>query len=331
MKASQRQHKILAMIPRAPGSISTTEIRNQLRLMGVDLPHWKLIRDLNNLEKKYDLGVDRTSLPFEWCFRDSTVFSFEPTPGNDSSDVALGLLCLIAKRFLPASLLNTLPPPFSDNEVDDGPDNFGPRLHELKKVAFLPDSLPLDSPDLNLDVLGEVARALKLQRQVLLDYRKEADDSRELIIVEPIRIQYYQGLLWLIAVSEVLHDTRRYALSRVERAVCLEMNAPLPAGNAELSYANETEPTVNFRALCERAHMRNLLEVSIGSNQQTDDVNDEFFHLSVTVSFDRSFQDWLLAKSPYLDVLEPVWLRSWLQQKLRRSLLRSESYEVELG
>lgn len=331
MKASQRQHTILAMIPRAPESISTTEIRNRFRAMGVNLPHWKLIRDLNNLEKKYDLGVDRTTLPFEWCFRDSTVFNFEPSPGNDSSDVALGLLCLIAKRFLPASLLNTLPPPFSGNEVDDGPGDFGPRLHELERVAFLPDSLPLNSPDLDSDAIGEVARALKLQRQVLLDYRREADDHGELIIVEPVRIQYYQGLLWLIAISGEHYDTRRYALNRVKRAVCLEMNAQTPAGSAELSYPSETEPSVNFRALCERAHMRNLLEVSIGSNQQTDDVNDEFFHLSVTVSYDRSFQDWLLAKSPYLDVLEPVWLRSWLQQKLRRSLLRSESYEVELG
>lgn len=331
MKASQRQHKILAMIPRAPESINTSEIRIRLLSMGVELPHWKLIRDLNILEKKYDLGVDRTSLPFEWCFRDSSVFRFEPSPGNDSSDVALGLLCLMAKKFLPASLLNTLPPPFSGNEGNDSPDDFGPRLHELRKVAFLPDSLPLNSPDLSPDAVGEVARALKLQRQVLLDYQMETDDTRELCIVEPVRIQYSQGLLWLIAVSEMLHDTRRYALNRVCRAVCLEMNARPPAWADELSNTSEPEPTVNFRALCERAHMRNLLEVGISPDQQIDDVNGEFFHLKATVLFDRNFEDWLLARAPYMDLLEPAWLRSWLQQKLRRSLLRSESYEVELG
>ena len=80
---------------------------------------------------------------------------------------------------------------------------------------------------------------------------------------------------------------------------------------------------VFLRLRCDRPTLNHSVESPLGADQLTEDIDDSAFEMSVAVGDTQDLQWWLVAQAVHCDILEPVCLRSEIEEILSKGFKRT--------
>ena len=85
-----------------------------------------------------------------------------------------------------------------------------------------------------------------------------------------------------------------------------------------------SEQPVELYLRCDKPALLQLLESPLSENQKISNCTDDNFEVQVTVQDSQDLRWWLLAQSPHLDIVEPIWLRQELTNTLKKAIERHQ-------
>lgn len=163
-----RQLAILAMLPRHPRSLTTTEVFQRVLSSGYDVTSKTVERDLQALERQFMLICESNTKPYRWCFQKQAAVNIPSL----SIEMALTfhLIEKHAQSYLPKNVRSYLNPYFQQagKTISSASNN---RLSKWKdKVHVVHDWLSLLPPKQNAEVTQSIYEAVIQERKILADY-----------------------------------------------------------------------------------------------------------------------------------------------------------------
>lgn len=220
-----RHLAMLRLIPRAPRSISTTELLDRLRAEQFDIDLRSLQRDLaGRLSLDFPLQCDESQRPFHWSFAKDT-----PQFNLPALDTPTALAYVLAEshlgKLLPPSVMSLLAPHFdlAHRQIQ------GLQCNNLarwaKCVRTVPNGKALRPAEVDPAIWSEVATALMEQRQLQIHYLSRSKGEHKVLRIHPAGLISRHSVSYLIANVEGYTDARQFALHRIKQAVCLDTPA----------------------------------------------------------------------------------------------------------
>ena len=319
---------MLRMVPRFPKSITTTELAERLEGHDFSVTMRSIQRDLEKLSADFPLLVDETSRPFRWSFQRDATMNIIP-----ALDLPAALTFELARAYLspmlPPRALSHLKPHFNEahrtllrekNPLGQWPD----------RVRVINRGLGGQRPAIDADVLETVTEALLREYQCKLTYQARNWPEPEEIVVQPFGLIFRDPNIYLIGTIGGREGVRQLVLHRatngelveapVERPEDFDLDLYIHSGAMGILKSNKP---VYLRLRCDRPALNHLVESPLGFDQLTEDIDDSTFEMSVTVGDTQDLRWWLVAQAVHCDILEPVWLRSEIEETLSKGLKRA--------
>lgn len=322
---------MLRMVPRFPKSITTTELAERLEGHNFSVTMRSIQRDLEKLSADFPLLVDETSRPFRWSFQRDATMDIIP-----ALDLPAALTFELARAYLspmlPPRALSHLKPHFDEahrtllrekNPLGQWPD----------RVRVINRGLGGQRPAIDADVLETVTEALLREYQCKLTYQARNWPEPEEIVVHPFGLIFRDPNVYLIGTIEGREGVRQLVLHRATTGELVETPVERPEGfdldlyihSGAMGILKSNKP-VYLRLRCDRPALNHLVESPLGFDQLTDDIDDSTFEMSVTVGDTQDLRWWLVAQAVHCDILEPVWLRSEIEETLSKGLRRTRDH-----
>jgi predicted DNA-binding transcriptional regulator YafY len=177
------------------------------------------------------------------------------------------------------------------------------------------------------EVVAALIDATLHQRCAVLQYFSFSSRQRKRYTVDPYRVVYYHGGLYLYARVEEYGEVRTFAVERIERIDVLEREFEMPADLDVSEYARgafgitggkpETVELVFEREMTEYVRERLWHE-----SQVLEERPDGSLLLRMHVAPNRELRSWLKGFLPHVSVLRPAALRDKLIEDARQALVR---------
>jgi predicted DNA-binding transcriptional regulator YafY len=177
------------------------------------------------------------------------------------------------------------------------------------------------------EVVAALIDATLHQRCAVLQYFSFSSRQRKRYTVDPYRVVYYHGGLYLYARVEEYGEVRTFAVERIERIDVLEREFEMPADLDVSEYARgafgitggkpETVELVFEREMAEYVRERLWHE-----SQVLEERPDGSLLLRMNVAPNRELRSWLKGFLPHVSVLRPAALRDKLIEDARQALVR---------
>lgn len=225
-----RHLAMLRLIPRAPRSISTTELLGYLRAEGFVIDMRSLQRDLTGrLSMDFPLQCDESQRPYRWSFaKDSPNFAF---PALDTpTALAFVLAQHQLKKVLPHSVFSLLAPHFdlAQRQIS-GLKNNG-LIRWVERVRAIPNGKVLKQADVSVAVWECVSIALLEQKQLEIHYLSRSKREHKVFVLHPAALVSRHSVSYLLGVVDGYCDVRQFALHRIDKANCLDVCSCDPSG-----------------------------------------------------------------------------------------------------
>ena len=217
-----RHLALLRLIPRAPKSISTTELLQRLKAEKFDIDLRTLQRDLiGRLGLDFPLLCDESQRPFKWSFpKDTPQFDF---PALDTpTALAFVLAESHMSKLLPPSVLNLLAPHFDLAHRQLQGLEHNNLAHWAKCVRTLPNGKALQPAEVDAAVWSQVATALLEARQLEIVYLSRSKGDCKTLRIHPAGMVSRHSISYLVGTVEGYSDFRQFALHRIQQATCLD-------------------------------------------------------------------------------------------------------------
>lgn len=320
---------MLCMVPREPRSITTSELSNRLEGEGFNVGVRSIQRDLEKLSGAFPLQSDESVRPYRWFFGRDAMVNIIP-----AMDLSAALTFELAKAYLgpvlPQRALAHLQPHF--DEAHRALQRESPLSKWPGRVRVINRGLSGQRPEIDPDVLETVTEALLMDRQCELRYQARQWNQAKIIRVHPFGLVFRDPNVYLIGKIEGREGVRQLVLHRatdselinepVVRPDDFNLDHYIESGNMGVLFSKEP---INLRLRCDKPMLSHLLEAPLGDNQLTTEQSDSAFEIAVSVSDTQDLRWWLTAQAPYLDILEPQWLREEITGELTKALKRSKS------
>lgn len=216
---------LLRMIPRYPGSISTTELRAALAREGFRISLRSLQRDLDGkLSQHFDLLCSKDDpdpaiarqRPFRWSYQPHV------RPGLPLMSAAEAMAFQLCeghlRHLLPPGVLNQLEPHFAEARQTLSKREGCKHAHWLDRVRSLPNGKALLPAVVPADIWEKVATAVLEQRQLQVDYFSRVKCEVKTMILHPKGLVSRGPATYLIASAGDYNDIRNFALHRIQVA-----------------------------------------------------------------------------------------------------------------
>ena len=233
-----RHLALLRLIPRAPKSISTTELQQKLKAEEFNIDPRTLQRDLSGrLALDFPLLCDETQRPYQWSFpKDTPRFDF---PALDTpTAMAFALAESHLNKLLPPSVLTLLAPHFdlAQRQLQGLEHNKLARWGNC--VRTVPNGKALQPAEVDANIWAQVATALLEARQLEVVYLSRSKGENKTLRIHPAGMVSRHSVSYLIATVEGYSDYRQFALHRIQQATCLDASAREQAGFEIDQYLN---------------------------------------------------------------------------------------------
>lgn len=218
-----RHLALLRLIPRAPKSISTTELLKRLKAEEFDIDRRTLQRDLiGRLALDFPLLCDESQRPYHWSFpRDTPQFGF---PALDTpTALAFVLAESHLSKLLPPSVLNLLAPHFDLAQRQLQGLERNNLAQWAKCVRALPNGKALQPAEVDAAIWSQVATALLERRQLEIVYLSRSKGEYKTLRIHSVGIVSRHSVSYLIGTVDGYTDNRQFALHRIQQAACLDM------------------------------------------------------------------------------------------------------------
>lgn len=220
-----RHLALLRLIPRAPKSISTTELLQRLKAEKFDIDLRTLQRDLiGRLAIDFPLLCDESQRPYHWSFpKDTPQFDF---PALDTpTALAFVLAESQLSKLLPPSVLNLLESHFDLAHRQLQGLEHNNLAHWARCVRSLPNGKTLHPAEVEPTIWSQVATALLEARQLEIVYLSRSKGGCKTMCVHPAGMVSRHSISYLIGTVDGYSDIRQFALHRIQQAACLDATA----------------------------------------------------------------------------------------------------------
>jgi predicted DNA-binding transcriptional regulator YafY len=173
--------------------------------------------------------------------------------------------------------------------------------------------------------------AILSRRRVRMRYHSFSSQQIKDYIVEPYRLAYAQGGLYLQAFVPEYSEIRTFAAQRIEQAVALEESFnPIADAPADVfpdslgAFSGTPEKVVIEFSAAEAPYVR---ERSWHASQHIDDLPDGRIRLTLNVVIDWELQAWVMGFGPAAKVITPEAFAKRIVESLeetRATYLRTE-------
>lgn len=217
-----RHLALLRLIPRAPKSISTTELLQRLKAENFDIDRRTLQRDLiGRLALDFPLLCDESQRPYLWSFpKDTPQFDF---PALDTpTALAFVLAESHLSKLLPPSVLSLLAHHFDLAHRQLQGLEHNNLAHWARRVRTLPNGKALQPAEVDATIWSQVATSLLEARQLEIIYLSRSKGNSKTLRIHPAGMISRHSVSYLIGTVEGYTDVRQFALHRIQQAACLD-------------------------------------------------------------------------------------------------------------
>ncbi len=171
------------------------------------------------------------------------------------------------------------------------------------------------------DVIAGLIDATLHQRQAQIAYYSFNSRRTKSYTVDPYRLVYYRGGLYLYARAHEYGEVRTFAVERIQRMEVLDQGFEVPADFSPSEYARSAfgifggkPETVELRFAPEMAGY--IRERNWHESQRLDDEPDGSVRLTMEVAPGFELKAWIKGFLPQVAVLRPASLRDAIAQEL---------------
>jgi len=215
-------------------------------------------------------------------------------------------------------LYDALPPPMW-KFIESLPDALGAKEHASRPRAGAPAK-----------AIDALMSAILSRRRVRMRYHSFSSQQVKDYVIEPYRLAYAQGGLYLQAFVPDYSDMRTFATQRIEQAVALEetfnpvSNDPDVFPHSLGAFSGTPEPVVIEFSAAEAPYVR---EREWHASQAIEDLPDGRIRLTMNVVIDWELQAWVMGFGPAARVITPAAFAKRIVESLeetRATYLRTE-------
>jgi predicted DNA-binding transcriptional regulator YafY len=210
-------------------------------------------------------------------------------------------------------------PPSMWKFIESLPDALGAKDHAARPAAA------------SGKAIDALMNAILARRRVRMRYHSFSSQQIKDYVVEPYRLAYAQGGLYLQAFVPEYSEMRTFACQRVEQAVALEESFnPLPDASPEVfpdslgAFSGTPETVVIEFTAAEAPYVR---ERSWHASQQIEELPNGRIRLTLSVVIDWELQAWVMGFGPAARVITPEAFAKRIVESLeetRATYLRTE-------
>jgi predicted DNA-binding transcriptional regulator YafY len=177
------------------------------------------------------------------------------------------------------------------------------------------------------EVVASLIDATLHQRRAVLQYFSFSSRQRKRYTVDPYRVVYYHGGLYLYARVQEYGEVRTFAVERIERIDVLESEFELPADFDALGVASGafgiTGGTPEPVELLFDGEMADYVRERLWhESQELEERADGSLVLRMKVAPNRELRSWLKGFLPHVQVVQPASLRKKLADEMRAAVAR---------
>jgi hypothetical protein len=197
----------------------------------------------------------------------------------------------------------------------------------LIENQHLKDRILLEEIPSGQDYLADIIEAMKKGCCITITYQSYWRDESNTFIVEPYCVKLFKQRWYLIARSPYYNKLLIYALDRIQAmSICKDKRFKIPDSFNATGYFEEcygviagdgtTMETVKLKVSAGQANY--LRSLPLHHSQQEIEITEEYsiFELKLRPAYD--FQQEILWNGEDVEVLEPLWLRKEVAQKVER-------------
>lgn len=321
--SSLRLLLLLREIPREPLYIGSSTLRDRLADAGHEVSLRTVQRDMQALSTHFPLVQNkpegRGKSGLGWAFSEISQNISFPVMGS-----AAALTLMLARQhlqhLLPTEVLKHLEPFVQEAQNLLGNYNNGQYRDWYDKVRIAPQNVLLP-PEVNADTLTQIYQALLQNRQFSATYNGQPKR-----IIHPYGLVQQGSVLYLICRFYEYEDVRITALQRYSEVSVLEESVRefpsfkiddyLGQGVMHWSPGGQIELKIKVKSWL----ASHLDESPLSYQQQLQKCHDEKYLVTADVLDSLQLRRWLLSYCTELEVLEPIEMRDWMTEQLKRAI-----------
>ena len=316
-----RQITMLGMIPRLPGKVSASQLKERLSSSGFEVDLRSVQRDLQKLQIPMSLVRDLAK-PAGWSYARTARPLVLPVLDAPSA-LTLNMIEQHLVPLLPRSLLRIWQPQFDEARRTLDSDKFGKWRRRVAMLPSGPARLPVVIPD---EVVEVVYNALLDGLQFEADYRAVGAKT-ERYTFNPLGLVYREGVTYLVGTREGSGHIPLFALHRMKNAVRSERPLHEPDGfNLQRYIEKEREfdwpvgRQVKLKLRLGQTVKTFFEERPLSRDQQIKPIPGRAGgHLIATVQDTMALRWWLMSFGASVEVLAPKSLRQAMANYLNEA------------
>jgi predicted DNA-binding transcriptional regulator YafY len=293
-------------------------------------------RNLEILDGSRGVTANKATAPYLW--RRKTGESIALTDENTRKH-ELALAIMTAKKQLeltaPPGITEALKEVFNDAELLLNQTNKPASLFH-KRVKVINPSHLLQPPRLDEKVLMNIREAALFNRVIKFGYKKHPHDAAKVIIATGLGLYYRGSVAYFISFNHESKEVVRYPVSRIEAAIESIGIAPQGVNNFDIeqyeienSLAYTYDKPFRLKAMIFLSIQREIEDAHLGENQSVTPIegNETFKLLEVDVPYTLDLVQWLIARAPYLKILEPAPFEAKFKEEIKRAFENTKNKE----
>ncbi|UZE94814.1 helix-turn-helix transcriptional regulator [Alkalimarinus alittae] len=313
-----RQLVILTLIPRAPASITTSDIYRKVLDAGFNCGRKTTERDLDALTSFFPITtIDESSKPYRWCFDKFEMIEIPRlTP---QMALTLSLINKHSQNLLPKNALDYLSPYFkqAEKELASLSDNTLSKWQD--KVHVVHNTLSFEPPIQKDEITDQLYLALIQGKQVKATYQARGKEAREYQL-NPISLVLRGQQTYILCTSSRHETVLQFLINRFssveitdqkihENSLKIDVQAYLDQGAFGMLKSKEK---LKLIARVQTLKGWHLHETPLSKDQEIIHDQDDSFLLKATVADSHHLVWWILSLGDRIEVLEPASLREVL-------------------
>lgn len=202
----------------------------------------------------------------------------------------------------------------------------------LARISDLFGARPVASKDYSAKkgVIASLVDATLHEKRVDMSYYSASSKRAKRYLVDPYRVVYYQGGLYLYGRVEEYGEIRTFAVERIERIALTDIGFEMPQ-DSEIEahtkgafgiFGGRPEPvSLRFDAACADS----VKDRTWHASQKITTHADGSFDLHLEVGVSRELKAWVKSFVPRVSVLKPQSLKDDIERDLKEALSRWKS------
>jgi len=199
----------------------------------------------------------------------------------------------------------------------------------LARISDLFGARPFPSKDYSAKkgVIATLVDATLHERRVSMSYYSASSKRAKRYEVDPYRVVYYQGGLYLYGRVEEYGEVRTFAVERIERIALTEVTFEMPTEQDIEAHTRSAFGIAGGKAQevilrFDAALADSIKDRTWHQSQQITDRPDGSFDLALNVALSRELKAWIRSFVPRVMIIKPPSLKDDIERDLKEALNR---------